>query len=213
MQAPEFIIHPLDALAQIDPQIEQFIESELPHISEDELRKIAEPDATCAICMTAFTAVIAEEELAQAMDSPAAVVENMGVTRLHKTCGHMFCRKDITTWLRTAHTTCPTCRTPILTRPSSPSTEANRDVLRDALQQLQGSLEDAAVLEGFPTGTGLNAAGQDVDFNLVRALNALQTDSPSTQELSDLLSEMLAARQGATQQPRRDEEIFNTMYA
>ncbi|EJD48622.1 hypothetical protein AURDEDRAFT_162580 [Auricularia subglabra TFB-10046 SS5] len=219
MEPPPFVIHPLDALARIDPQLEEAI-NDLPRISEDELRKIAEPgehtrpvavDAACAICMTPFTAVIAEEELANAMESPAAVVENLGVTRLHKTCGHLFCRKDISTWLRTAHTTCPTCRAPILTRPPSPSTAATRDVLRDALTQLQGSLADAAVLEGFPSGAQLDAAGRDVDFAFVRALNAASTDAPQSQEIADLLAEMLAARQHADDQPR--SEAFNSMYA
>lgn len=69
------------------------------------------------------------------------------------------------------------------------------------------------MLEGFPAGAGLNAAGQDVDFNFVRALNMMQTDSPSTQELADLLGEMLASRQTANEEPRRDQEAFHSMYA
>lgn len=29
-----------------------------------------------------------------AMDSPAVAMEDLGVTRLVKTCGHVFCRKE-----------------------------------------------------------------------------------------------------------------------
>ncbi|CCM03534.1 uncharacterized protein FIBRA_05668 [Fibroporia radiculosa] len=38
----------------------------------------------------------AEEETALAMDSPAHPLEELGVTRLSQTCGHVFCRKDST---------------------------------------------------------------------------------------------------------------------
>ncbi|KAI6003960.1 hypothetical protein EDD15DRAFT_2221594, partial [Pisolithus albus] len=52
-------------------------------------------DAACPICFNAFVAVLAEEETARAMDSPAHPVEELGVTRLQKTCGHLFCRKEL----------------------------------------------------------------------------------------------------------------------
>lgn len=31
------------------------------------------------------------------MDSPAHPVEDLGVTRLVSTCGHLFCRKELST--------------------------------------------------------------------------------------------------------------------
>lgn len=92
-------------------QLEQLVKS-LPRLSEAQLATFADggeflvyffiefcsslrvKDAACPICMTPFHAVVASEELAQAMDSPAAILEDMGVTRLEKTCGHMFCRKE-----------------------------------------------------------------------------------------------------------------------
>ena len=44
--------------------------------------------------MNTFRASLAEEEMAQAMDSPAQPAEELGVTRLIDTCGHIFCRKE-----------------------------------------------------------------------------------------------------------------------
>ena len=44
--------------------------------------------------MNTFRASLAEEEMAQAMDSPAQPAEGLGVTRLTDTCGHIFCRKE-----------------------------------------------------------------------------------------------------------------------
>jgi hypothetical protein len=52
-------------------------------------------DASCPICMNTFLAALAEEEIAYAMDSPAQPLEERGVTRLAETCGHAFCRKEL----------------------------------------------------------------------------------------------------------------------
>lgn len=52
-------------------------------------------DATCPVCITPLLAIVAEEEMALAMDSPAhAPPEELGVTRLDG-CGHIFCRKEL----------------------------------------------------------------------------------------------------------------------
>jgi hypothetical protein len=53
-------------------------------------------DNACPICIVPFLALIAEEEMARAMDSPAQPVEELGVTRLvgDGRCGHVFCRKE-----------------------------------------------------------------------------------------------------------------------
>ena len=52
-------------------------------------------DSSCPICLTPFMTIITEEEMAIAMDSPATPVEELGVTRLISTCGHVFCRKEL----------------------------------------------------------------------------------------------------------------------
>ena len=51
--------------------------------------------------------IVTEEEMALAMDSPANPVEELGVTRLASTCGHVFCRKELSDVLRTAMTIRP----------------------------------------------------------------------------------------------------------
>jgi len=45
--------------------------------------------------MNTFLAALAEEEIAYAMDSPAQPIQDRGVTRLADTCGHAFCRKEL----------------------------------------------------------------------------------------------------------------------
>jgi hypothetical protein len=53
------------------------------------------PDASCPICFTQLLAILTEEEIAIAMDSPAHPIDELGVTRLKDTCGHVFCRKEL----------------------------------------------------------------------------------------------------------------------
>jgi len=51
-------------------------------------------DSVCPICFLPFSAILAEHEMAAAMDSPARPIEELGITKLSKTCGHIFCRKE-----------------------------------------------------------------------------------------------------------------------
>lgn len=41
-----------------------------------------------------YLTLLTEEEMALALDTPAHPVEELGVTRLVDTCGHIFCRKE-----------------------------------------------------------------------------------------------------------------------
>jgi hypothetical protein len=57
-------------------------------------RRDARPsDERCSICYTPFGALLAEEEMMLAMDTPGASERALGVTRLQR-CGHYFCRKE-----------------------------------------------------------------------------------------------------------------------
>ena len=60
-------------------------------------------DSNCPICLTSLLAILAEEETAVAMDSPAHPIEELGVTRLAQTCGHIFCRKELSVLLPFSH--------------------------------------------------------------------------------------------------------------
>jgi len=86
----------------------------LPKLTERDLTALGEADSPCPICLTPFMVLLTEEEMAQAMDSPAHPIEDFGVTRLVQTCGHIFCRKDIRNWMREGRKTCPTCRRPFM---------------------------------------------------------------------------------------------------
>jgi len=97
----------------------------LPKLTEHDLAALGEGDSPCPVCLTPFQALLAEEETAHAMDSPAHPVEDLGVTRLVQTCGHMFCRKDIRNWMREGRKTCPTCRRPFME--PDPNDHANEE--------------------------------------------------------------------------------------
>ncbi|KAF8975297.1 hypothetical protein BDQ17DRAFT_1224147, partial [Cyathus striatus] len=96
-------------------QMQELI-NRLPRLSEEELNQLGQKDSLCSICFTPFLAILAEEEIAVAMDSPAHPVEELGVTKLGQTwqCGHIFCRKDISKWIQDGHDSCPMCRRPLV---------------------------------------------------------------------------------------------------
>jgi len=98
-----------NTISLTDEQIESITEK-LPRLTEADLERLGQRDASCPICMNTFLAALAEEEIAYAMDSPAQPLEERGVTRLAETCGHAFCRKDLLTWIRDRNSACPLCR-------------------------------------------------------------------------------------------------------
>ncbi|OJA17022.1 hypothetical protein AZE42_00609 [Rhizopogon vesiculosus] len=63
-------------------------------------------DESCAICLTPFDAILAGEV-------PQQGETEDGVTKV-VACGHLFCRKDLSEWIRNFHGSCPTCRHPFL---------------------------------------------------------------------------------------------------
>ncbi|KAH9936298.1 uncharacterized protein B0H18DRAFT_973220 [Fomitopsis serialis] len=97
-------------------KVKEFAEG-LPKLTERDLVELDEVASPCPICLTPFSAILAEEETALALDSPAHPVEQLGVTRFKDTCGHIFCRKDTLSWVNQGRTTCPTCRRPFIDAP------------------------------------------------------------------------------------------------
>ncbi|KDQ64295.1 hypothetical protein JAAARDRAFT_221857 [Jaapia argillacea MUCL 33604] len=110
----------------VTPELLEVVKT-LPVLTERDLLSLGCRDASCPICMTPFLALLAEEETAQVMDSPAYSSEDLGVTKLVQTCGHVFCRKDISTWIRGAHDSCPMCRTPLVTLSTTQPEETTPD--------------------------------------------------------------------------------------
>ncbi|KAJ7068221.1 hypothetical protein C8F01DRAFT_1117331 [Mycena amicta] len=86
--------------------------SDLPRLTEQQIHDAGHKDSLCAICFTPYLALLAEEEAAEAMDSPAHPADELGVTKLAEPwqCGHIFCRKDISKWILGGHASCPMCR-------------------------------------------------------------------------------------------------------
>ncbi|KAL0577732.1 hypothetical protein V5O48_004281 [Marasmius crinis-equi] len=97
-----------------------------PRLEEKELISLGHQDSVCPICFNSLLAILAEEEVAIAMDSPAHPVEELGVTRLSQSwqCGHIFCRRDISRWVMDGHDSCPTCRRALIKTPESGSGSA-----------------------------------------------------------------------------------------
>ncbi|KAF7352821.1 RING-type domain-containing protein [Mycena venus] len=96
-----------------------------PRLTEAEIRDQDHHDSLCPICFTPFAAILAEEETALAMDSPAYPADELGVTKLAASwqCGHLFCRRDISKWIRGGHGSCPMCRRSLVESPSNSSSE------------------------------------------------------------------------------------------
>lgn len=87
----------------------------LPSITEKELEKLGHRgnivlsfheisaislfniDSVCSVCMQSFLAILAEEESASVMVSPAFFSGELGVTQLNQPwqCGHLFCRREL----------------------------------------------------------------------------------------------------------------------
>ncbi|KAI8978687.1 hypothetical protein BD414DRAFT_444837 [Trametes punicea] len=133
------LINMLEAAHQRRARLDNFANS-LPRLSESDLAALGQSDSTCPICLTSLLALLAEEEMALAMDSPAHPAEELGVTRLVQTCGHVFCRKDIREWLFQGNTTCPTCRRPFMT--PSPE-EARAAQLNREVEEVTSLMESA----------------------------------------------------------------------
>ncbi|KAG5646607.1 hypothetical protein DXG03_002911 [Asterophora parasitica] len=84
---------PISEVEQVIAQL-QSLQASLPS-GRGQLTQTTALDA-CPICFNPYLAILAEEEMAIAMDSPAHPVEYLGVTKLSRSwqCGHVFCRKE-----------------------------------------------------------------------------------------------------------------------
>ncbi|KAG8801020.1 hypothetical protein FRC16_001465 [Serendipita sp. 398] len=107
----------------------------------------------CGICYNTFAAIIAEEEMLLANDTPVSE-RDLGVTKL-QTCGHYFCRKDISKWILEGNDACPYCRISLLpegARNAAASALAsagiNEEDVSSSLEEMMNHLQqrwDAAV--------------------------------------------------------------------
>lgn len=104
------------SLAQIKTAL-----GDLQRVDEKSIVELGDSDSLCPICLTPYNAILSEEEVALAMDSPAHPIEELGIVRLAQSwqCGHIFCRRDITKWISSGHDSCPMCRRHFLQQQSS----------------------------------------------------------------------------------------------
>ncbi|KAJ3736411.1 hypothetical protein DFJ43DRAFT_615496 [Lentinula guzmanii] len=137
------------ALGQLSHQEMDQIISKFSRVNEKQVIALGHQESVCPICFVPLMALLAEEETAIAMDSPAHPVEELGIIRLAEPfqCNHLFCRRDISRWVADGHDSCPTCRRPLLKRNGETNTPAS-DIspvnaydpsqLGSILQRLQG---------------------------------------------------------------------------
>lgn len=165
----------------------------LPSISEEQLTTLGHFDGQCPICFVPFLSILAEEEMAYAVDSPAHPVEELGITWLERTCKHLFCRKDITKWISTQHDSCPMCRTALVppssadTRPidSIPDREIS-DSLLMIEESIVGHLEE---LRRFREAAQRERQGDEPDHDDPPQPNPhRRSPSPPTHEYSGMYS-------------------------
>ncbi|KJA30032.1 hypothetical protein HYPSUDRAFT_32081 [Hypholoma sublateritium FD-334 SS-4] len=107
-----------DALMDLRSSREKIREAlaALPVLGKDALADV-DLEEPCPICLVSLSSILASA------DAAAAAAENeeggnegesedtalAGVTKLVG-CGHIFCRRDLTEWIRSQHGSCPTCR-------------------------------------------------------------------------------------------------------
>ncbi|PFH46168.1 hypothetical protein AMATHDRAFT_156087 [Amanita thiersii Skay4041] len=104
----------MDDLLSLQDRIQHALDA-LPLLSSDEITSLS--DDSCPICLMPFAAIISETRS----------VPEHGVTKLIG-CGHVFCRKDLSEWIRGQHGSCPTCRHIFLNiKPSSESDDESSD--------------------------------------------------------------------------------------
>ncbi|KAJ7179990.1 hypothetical protein C8R43DRAFT_384296 [Mycena crocata] len=130
---------------QISPDQSRKLVSSLPRLTEEQVRDAGHHDSLCPICFTPFAAILAEEETALAMDSPAYPADQLGVTKLAETwqCGHLFCRRDISRWIQDAHGSCPMCRRSLVESSGNPTEAPSTTAPDDAelLSQIRSYME------------------------------------------------------------------------
>ncbi|EIW82062.1 hypothetical protein CONPUDRAFT_81622 [Coniophora puteana RWD-64-598 SS2] len=81
----------------------QFALDDLPVLPAGDIPK----DDSCPICLLSFASIIEEKN-----EEDADAVYG-GVTKV-TSCGHVFCRKDLSEWIKGFHGSCPTCRHPFV---------------------------------------------------------------------------------------------------
>lgn len=159
---------PQDFLDQIRNMVNssQSVISVLPKLSEKQVEHAGHSDSTCPVCLTPFSTLLAEEEMALAMDSPAHAVEDLGVTRLAEQwqCGHYFCRRDISRWIREGNRTCPICRKAMAKPDPSqppPTSDPQISAAMDEWETLLHQMESHAALFARTQGTGASSQRED----------------------------------------------------
>ncbi|CAA7259719.1 unnamed protein product [Cyclocybe aegerita] len=148
-----------DALVPPHERIRAILES-LPVLGKDSV-DLEEP---CPICLVPFETVFEEDkEGSEQREGEDQHEPGLGgVTKLIG-CGHIFCRRDLTEWIRSHHGSCPTCRHTFLNiRPPSESDDESSDGGEyipnpDEIEEDDGFTD--ADVEDF------SVEGMDIDFD------------------------------------------------
>jgi len=194
----------LEHLQDPDPSVRNVFVDNLPRITEVQLYSTGLGGEHCPICQETFLSVIASEEMAEAMDSPAVSQYDTGVTKL-PSCGHHFCRKDISKWIISAKKdTCPACRSPI---GLPPSTGTQNDVPLSVFQAPEAEGDPELAAPEFPDGLGGDEESRRLFLDSLRQLGVHIDDAI----LNNLVTGTGA---GGTGYPRNDSRNeFSGMYS
>jgi hypothetical protein len=161
----EAVRHLISELRTSAQQQCQELVGNLPRLQEADVISLGHQDSVCPICFTPVLALLAEEETALVMDSPAHPQEELGVTRLAQPwqCGHLFCRRDISQWIRGGHDSCPTCRRPLVA-PNAHSDSARANEPDDS-EDTWALFEELTVLHTPGSSIANNIASDPDDGN------------------------------------------------
>ncbi|KAF9075883.1 hypothetical protein BDP27DRAFT_1314667 [Rhodocollybia butyracea] len=157
--------------------INNFIET-LPHLAKGHVPE----DLSCPICLVSFEDIFNDVSTENSFG---------GVTQL-PSCKHIFCRNDLTEWIRKMHGSCPSCRRVFLdVRPPSDSDGESSDGGEYIPNDDDDDEEDLYMVDtdGF-TDPG------ELDVEMVVDLDVYQTWEPS--EVGDELFDDGASEWGLT---------------
>ncbi|KAJ4466498.1 hypothetical protein J3R30DRAFT_3586891 [Lentinula aciculospora] len=138
--------------------INRFIES-LPCLGQDSVAA----DICCPICLVSFEDIFKDAPA----EKPLRGVR--GVTML-PSCKHLFCRNDLTEWIRSMHGSCPSCRRVFLNiRPPSDSDGESSDG-GEYLPNEEDEEEDSYMLDTdyFDDADEFDFEMEEVDLDMYR---------------------------------------------
>ncbi|KAF6762653.1 hypothetical protein DFP72DRAFT_1060900 [Ephemerocybe angulata] len=101
---------PMYSGGRTEEQRVQALLADLAQVEEKRLTELGHKDGSCSICLQPFLSVLAEQEMAEAMDSPAYANHELGVCQLDQKYQLTGVHFSLVKWIQEGKDSCPMCR-------------------------------------------------------------------------------------------------------